>query len=555
MFYFEDDNGENVVALAAESRAREGSMSSVSTTSSQHSTGRSNSITSRPLGTTGNNSHHGSPAPLSKSQAIPTSVGAGPIKLTPKGSTHGLKILVNQSTPSRKTGSDKNSPSLASSPNTKRGRTRRTDTVSASTFHELYELRGEFLGRGAYASVRTCVSALTGKEYAVKIIEKRPGHSRGRVIKEIQLFNHCHGHSNIVQLIEFFEEADRFYLIFEKMRGGPLLNHIQRRVYFTEQEASLVVRDIATALSYLHAKGIAHRDIKPENILCEHLDRVSPVKLCDLDLASKAGLMAAADSVKTPELQSPVGSAEFMAPEVVDAFVGEALHYDKRCDMWSLGVILYIMLCGYPPFYGDCWRDNCGWDQGEQCSDCQEALFARIQLGEFDFPKEDWARISDSAIDLIQHLLVKDAKQRYTADEVMNHRWINEEAPKTPLQTPDVLLRKDSARDLQQMHENFSALGRIELTARLSNAFGTESRLTLMQAQVQAAVVQQTTRRKASPSSTATITSITPLANSTPQPSANNVTVICAEVGVSMRAVSPALCPTRGSDDRVTVKS
>lgn len=147
------------------------------------------------------------------------------------------------------------------------------------------------------------------------------------------------------------------------------------------------------------------------------------------------------DSIKTPELRSPVGSAEFMAPEVVDAFVGDALTYDKRCDMWSLGVIIYIMLCGYPPFYGECNRRNCGWNEGQHCEDCQESLFVRIQRGEFDFPERDWAHISANAKDLIRRLLVKDAKKRLTAAEVLKHPWLNEEAPTTPLHTPDVLLR------------------------------------------------------------------------------------------------------------------
>jgi MAP kinase interacting serine/threonine kinase len=120
---------------------------------------------------------------------------------------------------------------------------------------ELYSVSSDLLGRGAYASVRTCVSKLTDKQYAVKVIEKHPGHSRARVIKEIETFNLCKDHPNIVHLVEFFEETDKFYLIFEKMRGGPLLNHIQRRVYFTEQEAVLVTRDIANALKFLHDKG------------------------------------------------------------------------------------------------------------------------------------------------------------------------------------------------------------------------------------------------------------------------------------------------------------
>lgn len=336
-------------------------------------------------------------------------------------------------------------------------RTKRSAMLSASSFSELYYLTGEHLGRGAYATVETCRHRLSGIEYAVKIIEKRPENSRTRVIKEIETFHLCAGHSNIVQLVEYFEEDDKFFLVFEKMRGGPLLSHIQRRICFTEYEACQVVRDIVSALKFLHDRGIAHRDLKPENILCTFPDHVSPVKLCDLDLASKMALNVPT-KITTPELQSPVGSAEFMAPEVVDAFVGEALSYDKRCDLWSLGVILYIMLCGYPPFYGECDREDCGWDCGLPCQDCQDALFSRIQKGEYYFPDEEWSHISVWAKDLIRHLLVKDVSQRYMVDDVINHPWLQRKAPTTPLMTPDALLRNNSARDLKQMAGNFDAV-------------------------------------------------------------------------------------------------
>ncbi|CAG0894554.1 unnamed protein product [Darwinula stevensoni] len=188
------------------------------------------------------------------------------------------------------------------------------------------------------------------------IIDKVPGHSRNRVFKEIEIFHHCQGHSNIIQLIEYFEEEDRFYLIFEKITGGPLLAHIQRRIHFTEHEASLITRDLASALAFLHKKGIAHRDLKPENVLCQNPDSLCPVKICDFDLGSGVKFNSTYTSfVSTPELLTPVGSAEYMAPEIVEAFNGrgEATVYDKRCDLWSLGVIAYILLCGYPPFYGN----------------------------------------------------------------------------------------------------------------------------------------------------------------------------------------------------------
>jgi MAP kinase interacting serine/threonine kinase len=340
-------------------------------------------------------------------------------------------------------------------------------------FNDFYKMGNDHLGSGAYASVCTAYAISTGKEYAVKLVGKHEkGHTRSRILREVETFKMCKNHPHIVQLIEWFEDEDYFYMVFEKVRGGPLLNHIQRKVCFTEQEASQVTKEIATALKYLHDRGIAHRDIKPENILCMDPERVSPVKICDLDLASKPHVTNRSSRPlpavhSEPDLASPVGSAEFMAPEVVDTFVGDALKYDKRCDMWSLGVIVYIMLCGYPPFYGECDRQNCGWDQGEPCTDCQDNLFHRIQAGEFDFPEEEWGSISMEAKDLICHLLVKNVRQRYTADDVLKHPWISHGAPKTPLLTANNLFRNDSARDMHQIQEHFNVMNRFN-AARLS---------------------------------------------------------------------------------------
>jgi len=148
------------------------------------------------------------------------------------------------------------------------------------------------------------------------------------------------------------------------------------------------------------------------------------VKICDFDLASGCR-SSPCDPTLTPELSSPVGSAEYMAPEVVDTFVfDETLHYDKRCDIWSLGVITYIMLCGHPPFVGECPKD-CGWDYGEACQTCQDMLFASIKRGEYSFPEETWKGVSNEAKDLIRHLLVRDRSSRYSAHEVLQHPWIS----------------------------------------------------------------------------------------------------------------------------------
>lgn len=130
------------------------------------------------------------------------------------------------------------------------------------SFPELYKLTGEILGEGAYASVQTCINLFTDVECAVKIIDKIPGHARARVFREVETFHHCHGHPNILQLIEFFEDKEKFYLVFEKINGGPLLTRIQENICFSEHDAAQIIKEIASGLNFLHKKGIAHRDLK-----------------------------------------------------------------------------------------------------------------------------------------------------------------------------------------------------------------------------------------------------------------------------------------------------
>lgn len=184
---------------------------------------------------------------------------------------------------------------------------------------------------------------------------------------------------------------------------------------------------MANALEFLHSKGIAHRDLKPENVLCVYKDRLTPVKLCDFDLGSGIKFHSGGGSDTTPLLLTPVGSAEFMAPEIVEAFIEdteEDFKYDKRCDLWSLGVMMYILLSGYPPFSGSCGQD-CAWAAGGQCDDCQMNLFTNIQQGQFEFHSKEWAHISPQAKDLIKRLLVKSAKKRLSARDVLSHEWLN----------------------------------------------------------------------------------------------------------------------------------
>ncbi|XP_055586065.1 serine/threonine-protein kinase DDB_G0283821 [Uranotaenia lowii] len=362
----------------------------------------------------------------------------------------------------------------------RRRKKRASSSIQSSCFQELYKLTGEVLGEGAYASVQTCINIYTELEYAVKIIDKIPGHARARVFREVETFHHCQGHPNILQLLEFFEDEEKFYLVFEKINGGPLLTRIQENVCFSEYDAAQIIKEIASGLDFLHKKGIAHRDLKPENILCVYPDKLCPIKICDFDLGSGIKFTTNISSpMATPQLLTPVGSAEFMAPEVVDLFVGESNYYDKRCDLWSLGVIAYILLCGYPPFSGNC-EEDCGWNRGENCRTCQELLFESIQEGRFSFPENDWIDVSEEAKDLICGLLVKEAPKRLSATAVLDHPWIkitdeidcidgvNSEAIKEKqrrrvLKTPGIIRRNQSARELSHFAESAMAVKRVIL--------------------------------------------------------------------------------------------
>merc|ERR1739844_253956 len=280
--------------------------------------------------------------------------------------------------------------------------------LTSATFTDLYKLTGEPLGEGSYGRVETCKNVFTGIEYAVKIIEKIPGsYSRSKLLKEIEIYHLCKGQNNIIQLIEYFEEPKHFYLIFEKINGGSLLNHIQQRINFKEAEVSKIIKDLAEAIKHLHQQGIAHRDIKLDDVLCVNANSPCPVKLCDFDLCSEIR-----NDVSTPQLLTPVGSLEYMAPEVVDAFIiddyddddEDYIGYNKKCDLWSLGIIMYVLLCGYAPFSGNCGND-CGWERGDSCTECQEMLFSSIKDGDVIFPEKHWKNISAQAKNLIKQLL------------------------------------------------------------------------------------------------------------------------------------------------------
>ena len=262
-------------------------------------------------------------------------------------------------------------------------------------------------------------------------------------------------------MVDYFE-SDKMYIVYEIAEGGALFDHLKRRtdsgLAFSESEAAEVIRDIASALDFLHGNGIAHRDVKPQNLLCLSRDYASPCKLADLGLCSGARVQANQEGWRTP-----TGTAGFIAPEMAARFADPtgSTSYSTQADIWSLGVVTFMLLFGVAPFDVACGRVDCRFDDGYDCEYCEDILLECICRGKFSFPDDDEEEeeeedddglvsryrrrsnslaeepISASAKDLIKRLLHIDPKARLTAAEILQHPWVRgTTAPKTPLSTP-----------------------------------------------------------------------------------------------------------------------
>jgi len=215
-----------------------------------------------------------------------------------------------------------------------------------------------------------------------------------------------------LKLFEYFEDEKNVYLVTEACRGGELFDRIIENEFFSEQTAAKIFKQIMQSINYCHNMGIAHRDLKPENFLFETKEADSDLKIIDFGLSKiispgttfhDTGLTGGKGKKQTRELDrmnTRAGTQNYISPEVL------AGNYSIECDCWSAGCILYILLCGYPPFYGD---------------DDQEIL-QMVAKGKFDFDGEEWDDISKEAKDLIKKLICKPEK-RLTAQEALEHKW------------------------------------------------------------------------------------------------------------------------------------
>jgi serine/threonine protein kinase len=256
------------------------------------------------------------------------------------------------------------------------------------------------LGTGHYGTVRECMHRQTRRPHAVKSIEKAKLQRLDHLRREVDLLASVR-HSSVMRMVNCYEDANYVHIVTEKYCGGELFDRILEHTTddgcFDEQSAARIIKSLLEAVAYLHDHGIVHRDIKPENILFESQEHDSPIRLIDFGLARRhdSGLEAC--------MSNPVGTAYYMSPELLKC------NFSAPTDIWSTGIIAYILLCGYPPFNGDTDRE----------------IFDAISRGHFDFPSESgWMDKSPLCMDFIKCLLRRDPRKRFTAHEALMHPWI-----------------------------------------------------------------------------------------------------------------------------------
>jgi len=297
------------------------------------------------------------------------------------------------------------------------------------SIEENYTIK-QVIGKGAFSVVHEALNKKTGERVAVKVIDHKAAEEgdQKRLQTEVAILKKVN-HANIVGLKDLFETSDKLYLVMELITGGELFDKIVERGQYSEKDASIIVKKMLSAVEYLHANGIAHRDLKPENLLLRSEDETD-VMLSDFGLSK---IMSGNTMMETA-----CGTPYYVAPEVLS---GEG--YDKEVDLWSVGVITYLLLCGFPPFYGESLPE----------------VFEQIMKAEFDYPAPYWTDITPQAKDFISKLLVTDTVRRLTASQASEHPWVNSTAvPTTPLHL-----------DSSEKAQKFQSMRKLQSQSRLGN--------------------------------------------------------------------------------------
>jgi calcium/calmodulin-dependent protein kinase I len=304
-----------------------------------------------------------------------------------------------------------------------------------STFRARYAV-GDILGKGTYATVRSCICRKDGVKYAVKIVDRRRlNRSTENAFRDEVRIMKMLDCPNIIKCHEFFEEDNYFYLVEEFVDGGELFDRIARKHVYNEKEARDLIKTLLGAIKYCHDRDVVHRDLKLENLLLAHEGDDAPIKLADFGFATFA---------KEESLTQVCGSLDYIAPEIL---LHE--HYGKPVDMWSVGVIIYMLLGGQPPFTGD--------------TDDEE--MEKIKTCNYEFDKEHWWDVSDEAKSLISHLLVHNPAERYTVDEALLHKWLqmtDDELEDRLLQGTLLKVKESLPEELKSSSDKIISISRVQ---------------------------------------------------------------------------------------------
>ncbi|XP_009303981.1 calcium/calmodulin-dependent protein kinase type II subunit beta isoform X7 [Danio rerio] len=311
-------------------------------------------------------------------------------------------------------------------------------TTTCTRFTDEYQLYEE-LGKGAFSVVRRCAKLSTGQEYASKIIntKKLSARDHQKLEREARICRLLK-HSNIVRLHDSISEEGFHYLLFDLVTGGELFEDIVAREYYSEADASHCIQQILEAVLHCHQMGVVHRDLKPENLLLASKCKNAAVKLADFGLAI--------------EVQGDqqawfgfAGTPGYLSPEVLRK---EA--YGKPVDIWACGVILYILLVGYPPF----------WDED------QHKLYQQIKAGAYDFPSPEWDTVTPEAKNLINQMLTINPVKRITAQEALKHPWVCQRST-----VASMMHRQETVECLKKFNARRKLKGAILTTMLVSRNF------------------------------------------------------------------------------------
>ncbi|XP_046667370.1 calcium/calmodulin-dependent protein kinase type II alpha chain isoform X12 [Homalodisca vitripennis] len=317
--------------------------------------------------------------------------------------------------------------------------------AACTRFSDNYDLKEE-LGKGAFSVVRRCVQKSSGQEFAAKIINTKKLSARdfqklereARICRKLQ-------HPNIVRLHDSIQEENFHYLVFDLVTGGELFEDIVAREFYSEADASHCIQQILESVHHCHSNGVVHRDLKPENLLLASKAKGAAVKLADFGLAIEV----------QGEQQAWFGFAGtpgYLSPEVL-----KKEPYGKPVDIWACGVILYILLVGYPPF----------WDED------QHRLYAQIKAGAYDYPSPEWDTVTPEAKNLINQMLTVIPSKRITASEALKHPWICQRE-----RVASVVHRQETVDCLKKFNARRKLKGAILTTMLATRNFSSRSIIT-----------------------------------------------------------------------------